>query len=292
MKNIFYYLTLIFGILMLSSCDPTQDQETGDFLNGVVYEDGTGDGDTNSVLKNIEKVTTVDMDREKMVATYVYTNSKLTGVTSDDNSFKYTMTYDGANIKKLDYESVDDFSGDKTVNSQELTYESGKLVSSKGNNKVNGAVVYNSTTTYNYNADKIKNIITTVKDDTNTTELFTIQTDYTFINSNLSGMKYTVKLAPGGPVTMDPIEIATAFSNYDNKKNPLHTLPMAFKLVSSHFDLENNVVSGFSLNNAKTMRVTTNVESITATLNYIYDADGYPTLGTSSSGTVAFDYVN
>ena len=66
---------------------------------------------------------------------------------------------------------------------------------------------------------------------------------------------------------------------------------MAFKLVSSHFDLENNLVSGFSANNARTMKATTNAESITATLNYLYDADGYPTLGTSANGTVAFEYV-
>ena len=290
MKNIFYYLALVFGFLMLSACVPSQD-DNGDLLKGVEYGNDTNDGGTNAVIKNINKVTTVDMDGEKVVATYVYTNKRITNVTSDDNSFKYTISYNGNDVSKVDYEAVD-FSGEKTVNSQDLTYDSAKkLVSSKGTNKVNGALVYNSTTTYNYNGDKIKNIITKVKDDSNTTELFTIQTDYTFNNANVSGMKFSIKLAPGGPITMTPIEILTAFSNFDNKKNPLNTLPMAFKLVSSPFDLENNVVSGFSANNARTMKATTNAESITATLNYLYDADGYPTLGTSANGTVAFEYV-
>ena len=274
---------------MLSSCDPSQDGN-GDFLNGVTYENNTNTGGTNAVIKNIQKVTTVDMDGEKVIATYIYTSNRITSVTSDDNSFKYAVSYNGSNISKVDYESVDDFSGEKTLNSQDLTYSGGKLTSSKGTNKVNGAVVYNSTTAYNYNGDKIKNIITTVKDDTNTTELFTIQTDYTFSANNVSGMKYTITSAPG-PVTVDPIVLTTAFSNYDTKKNPLNTLPMAFKLVSSHFDLENNLVSGLSTNNAKTMKVTTNVESITANLNYVYDADGYPTFGTSANGTVAFEYI-
>ena len=290
MKNIFYYLTLVFGILTLSSCDPNQDAD-GDFLLGVDYNPGTeNNGGTNATIKNIKKVTTVDSDGEKVIATYNYSGTKLTGVTSDDNSFKYTISYTGDQISKVDYESVDDLSGEKTVNSQNLTYSGGKLATSKGSSKVNGTVVYQSSTTYNYTGDKIKNIITKVKDDTNTTEIFTIQTDYTFSGNNVSGMQYTLTAAPG-PVTFDPIVFTTAFSNYDTFKNPLGTLPMAFKLVSSHFDLENNVVSGLSANNAKTMKVTTNVESITANLNYAYDTDGYPSLGTSSSGTVAFEYL-
>lgn len=290
MKNIFYYLTIIFGIFTLSSCDPSQDAN-GDFLNGVTYENNTNNnGGTNAVIKDIQKVTTIDDAGEKVVATYVYTNKRITSVTSDDNSFKYTLTYNGSNINKMDYESLDDVSGERTVNSQDLTYSGGKLTSSKGTNKMNGTLVYNSTTSYNYNGDKIKNIITKVKDESNTTELFTIQTDYTFSGNNVSTMKYTITTAPG-PVTVSPIVFTTALSNYDTKKNPLNTLPMAFKLVSSHFDLENNMVSGLSSNNAKTMKVTTNVESITANMNYAYDTDGYPILGTSANGTVAFEYV-
>lgn len=291
MKNLFYYLSLIFGFLMLSSCDPLQDAN-GDFLTGIDYNPGTGSGGgQNAVTKNIKTVTTVDMDGEKVVATYLYTGGRITGITSDNNSFKYALSYVGDDISQMDYEYLDTYSGEKTVNSQALSYTGGRLTSSKGSNKVNGELIYNSTTTYNYDGDKIKNIITKVKDETNTTEIFTIQTDYTFNGNNVSGMKYTIKLESEGPVTMEPIEITTAFSNYDVMKNPLNSLPIAFKLVSSHFDLENNVASGLSINNAKTMRVTTNVESISATLNFIYDADGYPTSGTSGNGTVAFEYV-
>ena len=291
MKNLFYYLSLIFGMLMLSSCDPNQDAN-GDLLTGIDYNPGTGNGGgQNTVTKNIKTVTTVDMDGEKVVATYLYAGGRIVGITSDNNSFKYTLSYSGDQISQMDYEYLDEFSNERTVNSQALIYTSGKLTSSKGTNKVNGALVYNSTTVYNYDGDKIRNIITKIKDETNTTDIFTIQTDYTFSGSNVSGMKYTITLEPNGPVTMDPVEIRTAFSNYDVMKNPLNTLPMAFKLVSSHFDLENNVASGLSLNNAKTMTVTTNAESITATLNFLYDTDGYPTSGTSANGTVAFEYV-
>ena len=55
MKNIFYYLTLVFGILTLSSCDPNQDAD-GDFLLGVDYNPGTeNNGGTNTTIKNIKK---------------------------------------------------------------------------------------------------------------------------------------------------------------------------------------------------------------------------------------------
>ncbi|WDF47319.1 hypothetical protein PQ459_02270 [Chryseobacterium sp. KACC 21268] len=289
MKNIIYYLSIIFGIFTLASCSPSQD-ESGDFLNGVEYDFNPNNGSTNPTIKNIKKVTSIDSGGDKVVATYNYTSNKLTSVTADDNSFKYTLTYAADQISKVDYESVDDFSGDRTVNSQDLTYTSGKLTSSKGINKVNGTIVYNSTTTYEYSSDKIKSIVTKVKDETNTSELFTIKTDYTFSGSNVSGMKYTVSTVPG-PVTIDPIVITTAFSNYDTYKNPLNSLPMAFKLVSSHFDLENNVGSGLSINNAKTMKATTNTESITADLKFAYDTDGYPIVGTSDQGSVAFEYV-
>ncbi|RZJ78911.1 MAG: hypothetical protein EOO20_27375 [Chryseobacterium sp.] len=290
MKNIFYYLSLFFGIIMLSSCDPNQDAN-GDFLVGVDYDQDSGNnGGTNATIKNIKKVTTIDSGGDKVVATYNYSGTKLTGVTADDNSFKYTISYTSDQISKVDYESFDDFSGEKTVNSQELSYSGGKLATSKGSSKSNGTVVYQSSTTYNYTGDKIKNIITKVKDDTNTIELFTIQTDYTFNGNNVSGMKYTVTSAPG-PVTVDPIVFTTTFSNYDTFKNPLGTLPMAFKLVSSHFDLENNVLSGLSSNNATVMKATSNLETITSTLKYSYDTDGYPFLGTSANGTVAYEYV-
>ena len=286
MKNILYY---IFGLVIISSCSPNQD-ENGDFLRGLDYE--TELGGNNSTIKNIKKVTTTDDVGDKVVANYNYTGGKLTSVTSDDNSFTYTLTYTGNDITKIVYKNQDATSGDTTINTQNLTYLSGKLVKSEGNTTTSsGTVIYVSSTNYNYASDKIKSIVTKIKDGTNTTEMFTLQTDYTFAgNNNLTNFKYSLTTAPG-PVTSTPIVLTTTLSGFDNNKNPLGTLPLAFKLVSSHFDLDNNVVSGLSVNNYKTAKVVSNVETLTANFNYTYDQDAYPTLATSVMGTVAFEYV-
>lgn len=286
MKSILYY---IFGLFIISSCSPNQD-ENGDFLRGLDYE--TEVGGNNSTIKNIKKVTTTDDVGDKVVANYNYTGGKLTSVTSDDNSFTYTLTYKGNDITKIVYKNQDAMSGDAMINTQNLTYLSGKLVKSEGNTTTSsGTVIYVSSTNYNYASDKIKSIVTKIKDGTNTTEMFTLQTDYTFAgNNNLTNFKYSLTTAPG-PVTSTPIVITTSLSSFDTNKNPLATLPLAFKLVSSHFDLDNNVVSGLSVNNYKTAKIVSNVENLTANFNYTYDKDAYPTFGASVMGTVAFEYA-
>ncbi len=286
MKNILYY---IFGLLIVSSCSPTEDSN-GDFLRGVDYV--TEVGGNNSTVKNIKKVTSIDDIGDRIVANYNYTGGKLTSVTSDDNSFTYTLTYSGENISKIVYKNLDPSSGNTTINTQDLSYLSGKLVKSEGKTTTSsGTVIYVSSTNYNYASDKIKSIVTKIKDGTNTTEMFTLQTDYTFAgNNNLTNFKYSLTSAPG-PVTTSPIVITTALSSFDSNKNPLGTLPLAFKLVSSHFDLDNNVVSGLSVNNYKTAKVITNTETLTANFNYTYDKDAYPISGTSAMGTVIFEYA-
>ncbi|MDP9957245.1 hypothetical protein J2X97_002911 [Epilithonimonas hungarica] len=290
MKNILYYITIAFGIFTLSSCDPSQDAN-GDFLNGVDYTDGSSSGGSNnSTVKNIRKVTTVDMDGEKIVATYNYSGTKLTSVTSSDNSFSYNLTYTGDNITKIIYRSVDDM-GTEITNTQNLSYTGGKLTKSEGNSTSGGGIIYVSSTTYTYNSDKIKSIVTKIKDETNTEDLYNLQTDYTFSGNNVSAYKYTLKTVISGPVTVTPIIFDMSFSGYDTKKNPLGNLPTAFKLVSSHFDVTNNIVYSFSANNYKTSKITTNAESLTSNMSYVYDADAYPTIGTSAYGTVTFEYV-
>ena len=92
-------------------------------------------------------------------------------------------------------------------------------------------------------------------------------------------------------MTQTPIILNITLSNYDSYNNPFGTLPMAFKLVSAQFDLENNALYGFSKNNYKTTNIKTNTDNTTVNFSYSYDTDGYPILGTSSAGSVSFQYV-
>ena len=101
---------LIFVLSISTSCSPNQDIN-GDYLLGVSY---SSNGGTNATIKNVETVTTVDAAGDKIVATYNYTGSQLTSVTSSDNSFSYQLTYTGDDITKILYKSVDDTGKDIT----------------------------------------------------------------------------------------------------------------------------------------------------------------------------------
>lgn len=276
---------LIFVLSISTSCSPNQDIN-GDYLRGVSY---SSNGGTNSTIKNVKTVTTVDAAGDKIVATYNYTRGQLTSVTSSDNSFSYQLTYTGDDITKILYKSVDD-TGKDITNTQVLTYSAGKLTKSEGDVVFAGSGTFTSSTIYTYDGDKIKSIITKVKDKATSSERYTIQTDYGFSGSNVSNFKYSLTYA-AGPITQAPIILNITLSNYDSYKNPFGTLPMAFKLVSAQFDLENNALYGFSKNNYKTTNIKTNTDNTTVNFSYSYDTDGYPILGTSSAGTVSFQYV-
>ena len=276
---------LIFVLSISTSCSPNQDIN-GDYLRGVSY---SSNGGTNSTIKNVKTVTTVDAAGDKIVATYNYTRGQLTSVTSSDNSFSYQLTYTGDDITEILYKSVDD-TGKDITNAQVLTYSAGKLTKSEGDVVFAGSGTFTSSTIYSYDGDKIKSIITKVKDKATSSERYTIQTDYGFSGSNVSNFKYTLTYA-AGPITQPPIILNITLSNYDSYNNPFGTLPMAFKLVSAQFDLENNALYGFSKNNYKTTNIKTNTDNTTVNFSYSYDTDGYPILGTSSAGTVSFQYV-
>ena len=276
---------LIFVLSISTSCSPNQDIN-GDYLLGVSY---SSNGGTNATIKNVETVTTVDAAGDKIVATYNYTGGQLTSVTSSDNSFSYQLTYTGDDITEILYKSVDD-TGKDITNTQVLTYSAGKLTKSEGDVVFAGSGTFTSSTIYSYDGDKIKSIITKVKDKATSSERYTIQTDYGFSGSNVSNFKYTLTYA-AGPMTQPPIILNITLSNYDSYKNPLGTVPMAFKLVSAQFDLENNALYGFSKNNYKTTNIKTNTDNTTVNFSYSYDTDGYPILGTSSAGTVSYEYV-
>ena len=276
---------LIFVLFITASCSPNQDIN-GDYLMGVSY---SSNGGTNATIKNVETVTTVDAAGDEIVATYNYTGGQLTSVTSSDNSFSYQLTYTGDDITEILYKSVDD-TGKDITNTQVLTYSAGKLTKSEGDVVFAGSGTFTSSTIYSYDGDKIKSIITKVKDKATSSERYTIQTDYGFSGSNVSNFKYSLTYA-AGPIIQAPIILNITLSNYDSYKNPFGTLPMAFKLVSAQFDLENNALYGFSKNNYKTTNIKTNTDNTTVNFSYSYDTDGYPILGTSSAGTVSFQYV-
>ena len=159
---------LIFVLFIIASCSPNQDIN-GDYLRGVSY----------TTIKNVKTVTTVGAAGDEIVATYNYTGGQLTSVTSSDNSFSYQLTYTGDDITEILYKSVDD-TGKDITNTQVLTYSARKLTKSEGDVVFAGSGTFTSSTIYSYDGDKIKSIITKVKDKATSSQKYTIQTDYGF----------------------------------------------------------------------------------------------------------------
>ena len=63
---------LIFVLFIIASCSPNQDIN-GDYLRGVSY---SSNGGTNSTIKNVKTVTTVDAAGDKMFNAMEETSSK------------------------------------------------------------------------------------------------------------------------------------------------------------------------------------------------------------------------
>ncbi|GGG45669.1 hypothetical protein [Epilithonimonas arachidiradicis] len=289
MKNILYY---IFGFFILSSCSPSQD-ENGDFLQGVEYGTGTNTGGGNggsTTTRFLSKVSGIDSDGERTTVDYIYTGSKLTSVKSqfDDGNENAVLTYNSNNqIIHMDITNVE--SGDTRLTKLDLVYDSGKLKSVSGTTESGGTLLYKSTTDVTYSGEKVTKVLTKMnaEDPDNPGQFileYEVTSNLTYAGNNISNWKLATTSASGGPITIPPIVIESALSNYDTNKNPFASLPLAYNILSTHYNTSNQGMLGLSANNYKTVKVTTMGMSQSLTMTYQYNSDSYPTEMTSNAG--------
>lgn len=290
MKNIFYYLTLVFGMFMLSSCDPSQDQTNGDFLNGVTYENNTNNGGNNGgVTKFLSKVTSVDSDGEQTTVDYIYTSNKLTSIKSqfDDGSETAVLTYKNNEVSHVEITSTE--SGETTLIKLDLIYNGGRLTSASGTTESQGVLLYRSTNDFTYNGEKVSKVVTkmNVEDPGNPGQYvleYDVTSNITYAGNNISNWKLVTSAAPSEPITIPPIVLESALSNYDANKNPFATLPVAYNILSTHYNTSTQGILGLSANNYKSLKVTAMGMSQSLAMTYTYDSDGYPKTMTSNAG--------
>jgi len=289
MKNILYY---IFGFFILSSCSPNQDVN-GDFLRGVEYDTSTNTGGTDggsTTTRFLSKVSGVDSDGERTTVDYIYTGSKLTSVKSqfDDGNENAVLTYNSNNqITHMDITNVE--SGETKLTKLDLVYDSGKLKSVSGTTESAGKLLYKSTTDMTYSGEKVTKVLTKMnaEDPGNPGQFileYEVTSNLTYAGNNISNWKLATTTASAGPITIPPIVIESALSNYDTNKNPFASLPLAYNILSTHYNTSNQGMLGLSANNYKTIKVTAMGMSQSLTMTYQYNSDSYPTEMTSNAG--------
>ena len=289
MKKIFGFLSLIFSMVILFSCEPSR-AENGDLLFGINNSGGTGVGGTTAVTKNLKSATAIDNTGETITYNYSYLLGKLVNVKASDNSISYNLFYNQNSINKITI--VQNDGSIITTTDFAITYTNGKFIEAKGLGKEDTGNSFTNTITANYNNNKISKILSKMvgidtADPTVTYELFTLQSDITYAGNNISSWKFSTTFPPTLPIP--PMVITTVFSNYDTKYNPFHNLPEAYNIISSLYGVSTSAVSGFSANNYGKVAV----DGQAATYIYTYDADGYPTKAVASDnlGTLTFEYV-
>lgn len=300
MKKVLPIFSFLFSLVLLFSCEPSR-AENGDFLNGVDGTgsgsgSGTGGGGTTGVVKQLKSVSAKDDTGETITYTYGYALGKLVSVKASDNSVKYDLTYEGNNINKMTVVQSD--GATVTTTNFTVTYSNGKFFEAKGKGTENTGNSFNNTITATYTNSKISKILSKMvgidsADPAVTYDMFTLQSDITYTGNNIASWKFTTAFPSMPPITIPPIVISSAFSDYDSKINPFNTLPETYNIVSSLYGLESTAVTGLSANNYKKITVSSGTDTQSATYTYTYDADGYPVKAVASGGlgTLTFEYI-
>lgn len=281
MKNIFYCLILFLGTFMLSSCDPTQDQANGDFLNGVTYENNTNNGGTGTpagrVLKQLKSHLKDDMGQyEDATFTYNYTGTRLTSHTDDTGE-----------VTRFDYNSSNKISKlSSTGQTSVFTYSGGNL--STVVTEITG--IAKMTATYTFTGGKLSKIISIQEYSLPFPIKSQLETTYEFQGENMT--KSVTKSGVYNPVTgdleMSP-EINTVSFTYDNKKSPYKLLPLEYHLSMIGIAPQGgNYLSG---NNAEKVTISNSGASGTVmTFSHSYDSQNYPTKSTAGQDYIEYKY--
>ncbi|MGV4414985.1 hypothetical protein [Chryseobacterium sp. T1] len=287
MTKILNYLSFVFLLALMVSCDPIPDVN-GDLLNGVKNIPITTNPGTNATQKRINKVVEVDDEGEILTIDYVYSSNKLSKViakSTDGESNEYSLVYNNDIITKVDIKRVLQV-GDVPINiAMNLSYANGKLTKAEGKGVSEGTDLFTNTSQFSYNNGKLSKVETSYVMPTG--DLFSsLESLIGYQGDNINSWKLT-STTTGLP----PIITSLSFLSYDNYKNPFASLPEAFNTLSTNYGMGTSAFGGLSKNNfvdanAITMGMTFNFKYV-----YTYDKDGYPTKGVKSDGSsITFTY--
>lgn len=289
---------LFLGTFMLSSCDPTQDQANGDFLNGVTYENNTNNGGTGTTPSKLLKKVTINDDGDVVVYSYTYnSNKKLTSVTSDDGSIKINITYQSSgNIAQI----VRTENNMGVINTEEIVpvYTSSQITKLNVTHKeASKSIKSVANLTYASNGWPAT-IKEEIYGEDNTSVVANFVSSLSYSGNNISKWNFKSSFKLGLPVPvfdfLQEMELTVNLSDYDNKINPYNLLPKDYLISTIHAEADASSITGFAKNNSNKANVVfvfsgTPFED-SQTMSYIYDKDGYPTSAVTTDIVTKFEY--
>lgn len=257
-------LFLFISIFIIQSCVETNV----DFTEKNILAPGA---------KVLNKIKVIEAGSVPYDINYNWTLGKLTSISTSNNSSSYNLEYNGNDLKKIT-QTIGQGTQLKTRISN-FVYTNGKLTTINGteSSAQGGSLMFTTTISYNgihpYFISKEFQIGTA-------TSVESIYLE--FNNSNISKINYVLGTGAGS------INTETNLSNYDDKPNPIHTLPIAFSISDTYLNEDTFGVLGLSTNNYKTANIqNTGIQNTV----YTYGTDGYPTKSVRPDLTFQFEYV-
>lgn len=294
MKIKHFWLALVS--LFIISCAP----ETSSFLgldstgggNGNGGGTGSGGGTGTTGTKVLAKINTFDDNGDPFSFSFTYANKAISKITTSDNSYISTISYNNGKISKVVSVLVDaETSEDVTITSIVSYNATGNIAKVEATEvtKLSGTLI-NTTqkvSTYVYNA---ANQVAKVTQEYSMAGIST-QTgifEYTYSGKNLTKMVFTTKLSLG---PIPDVIVTTNYSGYDNKISPTSTLGNNY----NEFSMSEKGLGVYGMsNNFTKVEMTESMmgTTTTETVSYTYDSQNYATSMTVSGEKSTFEYMS
>ena len=226
------------------------------------------------------------------LSVFTYANKAISKITTSDNSYTSTISYNNGKISKVVSVLVDaETSEDITITSIVSYNATGNIAKVEATEitKLSGTLI-NTTqkvSTYVYNA---ANQVAKVTQEYSMAGIST-QTgifEYTYSGKNLTKMVFTTKLSLG---PIPDVLVTTNYSGYDNKISPTSTLGNNY----NEFSMSEKGLGVYGMsNNFTKVEMTESMmgTTTTETVSYTYDSQNYATSMTVSGEKSTFEYMS
>lgn len=271
MKKLVGFLSFIFSVVILFSCEPGRD-ESGDLLFGV---NPPNQNEARLLKKMISHSQDEDSgDWEESSVTYNYTSNKLVSYT--DGSGEATMlTYN--NDKKISKLS-------STAQTAVFQYIGENV--SKITTTIAGVATINAT--YTFTGTKLTKSVSVQEYSLPMPMKLYMETSYEYTGANMTKaiIKNGVYL-PGDGLEMIPGEQILTFT-YDAKKSPYQLLPKEF--ITYLAGIAPHGAAFLSTNNFTKMSISDGATPVSTTYTYTYDKEDYPVEMKAGEEFIKYEY--
>lgn len=275
MKYLKYIFSVVFGLMLLLSCEPGR-AENGDFLFGLDPNSGGGDTVSVRLLKRMVSHEFNDDSGEWEDAdiTYNYEGNKLVSYQDPDG------------LTSFDYGTNNKISKIRSAGQNSTLIYNGSVLS-KISSEIAGVAKINAE--YTFAGNKLAKVISVQEYAVPLPMKFYMETTYEFQGENM--VKALIKNGmydDSGVLVMNPNSQTISFT-YDAKKSPFKLLPTEFVLYLTGVGPQG--AAFLSANNVLTMKSVGDGAPESETYQYEYDVEGYPVKSSfGGEGYVKYEY--